>query len=100
MRGRATIRRTFGSLDTYNYRLYFFGQMVSVTIKSVPDLRTDTFTIVIPPINAKDDEQVRFRAVGIYSVHHTSIGGPDLVRGPLITYDSEDMVGVARTVVS
>jgi hypothetical protein len=76
------------------------GQMVTVTIKNVPDLRTDTFTIVIPPINGKDDEQVRFRAVGIYAVHHTSIGGPDLVRGPLISYDSEDMVGIARTVIS
>src|ERR1043166_9319737 len=23
------VRRTFGSLDTYNYRLYFFGDLVS-----------------------------------------------------------------------
>ena len=26
---RATVRRTFGSLDTHNYRLYFFGDLVS-----------------------------------------------------------------------
>ena len=26
---RAAVRRTFGSLDTHNYRLYFFGDLVS-----------------------------------------------------------------------
>src|SRR3954471_2164369 len=26
---RAAIRKTFGSLDTYNYRLYFFGDLIS-----------------------------------------------------------------------
>ena len=26
---RVAVRRTFGSLDTYNYRLYFFGDLVS-----------------------------------------------------------------------
>ena len=29
MRGSAAIRRTFGSLDTYNYRLYFAGDLIS-----------------------------------------------------------------------
>jgi MFS family permease len=29
VRARAAVRRTFGSLDTHNYRLYFFGDLVS-----------------------------------------------------------------------
>src|SRR6476659_9963434 len=28
---RAAIRRTFGSLDTYNYRLFFTGELISHT---------------------------------------------------------------------
>ena len=77
------------------------GLMVTVTINHVPDLRIDTFTLVLPPVNlAEGDPQARVRAVGIYAVHHQNFGGPGLVKGPLISYDSEDMVGIANFIVS
>jgi hypothetical protein len=77
------------------------GRTVTVTVSQVPDLRTETFSILIPAINMfAGDTQVKFTSVGIHTTHHTSIGGPHLVKGALASYDGVDLVGVARHIVT
>src|SRR5690242_11033567 len=57
------------------------GTLVSVTIETVPDLRSVVFSIVLPPFNlGEDDRAARVDTIGIYSTWLTSIGGPALVR--------------------
>jgi hypothetical protein len=75
------------------------GRQVSVTLVNVPDLKTTTFTVVIPKINIGDDHaRVRFHSVGVHADHFTSIGGPDLVTGALTHLDAHDLHGVAQAV--
>jgi hypothetical protein len=76
------------------------GTLVSVTLDVVPDLKTDTFSFFVPVIHMSEGEQqTRFRSVGIHATHRTSIAGPQLVQGPLTTYDGTDLVGVGKSVV-
>jgi len=77
------------------------GTLVTVTLETVPDLETVTFSVVLPAINMREqDQQVEFDAVGIHATHRTSIGGPTLIDGALSSYRSLDLSGQARSVVS
>jgi len=77
------------------------GCEVTVTLEAIPDLKTVTFTVLIPKVNLSDDgRRVRFSSVGIHADRFTSIGGPNLVRGPLVSYDGTDLHGIAKSVVS
>ena len=73
------------------------GHQITVTIEQMPDLRTVTFTLLLPDINLEGAE-TRFRTVGITTITRTSIGGPDLVKGPIQTYFSRILWGTARQV--
>jgi hypothetical protein len=73
------------------------GQQVTVTIEQIPDLRTVTFTLLIPTINL-DESEIRFRTIGIIVTHQTTIGGPDLVKGALQTYRVKELMGRAQSV--
>jgi len=76
------------------------GREVTVTLEAIPDLKTTTFTVLIPKVNIGDDSpRVRFCTVGVHADHFTSIGGPNLVRGPLAAYDGTDLHGIAQSVV-
>jgi len=74
------------------------GTQITVILRAVPDLETDTFTLIVPTVHLADGAAVRFTAVGVFAIHQTSIGGPSLVVGPLTRYDSVDLRGVARAV--
>ncbi len=71
------------------------GQQITVTLEQVPDLRTVTFTLLLPTINLEEPE-VHFRTTGIIMTGRTSIGGPDLVKGALQTYRLKDLRGTAQ----
>lgn len=74
------------------------GQLVTVTIETIPDLHVITFSLLIPPINLTDHE-ARIQTEAIRTTARTSIGGPALVKGQLNTYESVRLHGFARAVV-
>jgi hypothetical protein len=74
------------------------GRQITVTIEQIPDLQTVTFTLLLPDINLEGTE-TPFRAVGITTITRTSIGGPDLVKGPIQTYLPRMFWGTARQVI-
>jgi hypothetical protein len=73
------------------------GQQVTVTLEQVPDLRTETLTLILPAINIEGTGTF-FQTNAIITTHRTSIGGPDLVKGVLQTYRIKTLRGTARTV--
>ena len=74
------------------------GRQITVTIEQFPDLRTVTFTLLLPDINPEGTETL-FRTVGITTITRTSIGGPDLVKGAIQTYLPRIFWGTARHVI-
>lgn len=74
------------------------GKLITVTLEASPDLEVQTLTLVLPPINLEGDESpVRTQAVK--TVHRTTIGGPHLVKGQVLTYELVQLSGLARAVV-
>jgi hypothetical protein len=74
------------------------GQQVTVIIEQISDLRTVTFTLLLPTINLDERESRFFRTIGIITTHRTSIGGPDPVKGTLQTYRLKELKGTAQLV--
>ena len=74
------------------------GQQVTVTLEQIPDLRTETLTLILPAINV-EATGTGFQTIAIITTHRTSIGGPDLVKGVLQTYRTKTLRGTARTVI-
>jgi hypothetical protein len=73
------------------------GLQVTVIIEQIPDLRTVTFTLLLPTINLNGSES-RFQTIGVVATHWTSIGGPDLVKGAVQTYHVKKLKGTAQWV--
>ncbi len=73
------------------------GELVSVTILQVPDLKTVTATVLIPWINLAE-EPVTFKAYLIKTTHQTSIGDADLVRRQPQSYATRALAGKASHV--
>jgi hypothetical protein len=74
------------------------GTLVTVVLEVIPDLHTLTATVVLPDINLGTRKVIRFSTVVILTTNLTSIGGPDLVIGPLQTYQVIKLRGVAQHV--
>ncbi|MGH8886651.1 MAG: hypothetical protein ACRDYX_16045 [Egibacteraceae bacterium] len=74
------------------------GTLVTVTLEMIPDLSTLTATLVLPGINLRNGEKVRFRTLAILTTNLTTIGGPQFVTGPLQTYEVVKLRGVAQHV--
>lgn len=74
------------------------GRQVSVTLEATPDVGTTSLTLLLPPVNLEGNE-APIRTMAIVTRHHSSIGGPDLVKGQVLDYRSIDLAGHARTVV-
>ena len=62
------------------------AQLVTVTLRQIPDLKTKTFTLLIPSINLNGRNSALFETTGFITSHHTTIAGPDVVEGPIQTY--------------
>ncbi len=74
------------------------GQLVTVTTREIPDLKTVTLTLLIPDINLDERGPVMFETRVFFTSHHTTIAGKDLVEGPLQTYFAPELIGQASSV--
>lgn len=75
------------------------GTLVTVDVEAVPDLKTVTFTLVIPRISLGAKTSVTLTTIGITTTAKTSIGGPALVQGQAQSYKVADLKGKASLVV-
>ncbi|MBV6441424.1 MAG: hypothetical protein DYG98_03095 [Haliscomenobacteraceae bacterium CHB4] len=76
------------------------GTLISVTLKSVPDLRTIVLSLILPQVNVSDGQsQVRINIKVIETTVRTSIGGPNLVKGQVQTYKVYALQGTAKHVL-
>ena len=75
------------------------GIEVTALVEQVPDLRTVRLTLLIPRVNVDTDVTV-FAGVGLVTTELTTVGGPDLVEGPLQLYDVRPVAGTAEAVTS
>lgn len=76
------------------------GTLLSVTLNTVPDLRTVVLSLLLPQVNVEDRSPST--AVSVKAIETTirsSIGGPNLVKGQVQTYKSYSLKGVAKSVV-
>ena len=75
------------------------GTVVSIVLKAVPDAETVTLSLLLPRVNLGEGP-AELKAVAIVTTAKTSIGGPDLLTGPLESYKVEQLHGTASQVVS
>jgi hypothetical protein len=62
------------------------GQLVTVTVATVPDLHTITLSVLLPAIHlggpavdvSGGEDQGAFQTQAVLTTHHTSFGGPRL----------------------
>src|SRR6185436_1798547 len=52
------------------------GTEVTVTLESIPDLRTVTLTLVLPDIRMGDGEETSFETIAVITTIATTIAGP------------------------
>ncbi|MFZ2899175.1 MAG: hypothetical protein WA004_11160 [Saprospiraceae bacterium] len=76
------------------------GTLVSVTLKTVPDLYARVFSLLLPRVNVPaNSSEVAVTVKALETTVKTSIGGPDLVSGQLQAYKVYSLGGEARSVV-
>ena len=76
------------------------GTLVTVLTETVPDLRTVTFSLVLPDVNLQQSTKVNIKTIGIVTTSKTSIGGPNLVKGAVQSYKVVTLSGTAKVVQS
>lgn len=74
------------------------GRQITVTLEASPDLEVRTLTLLLPPINL-DGNESPVRTHAVLALHRTSIGGPHLVKGQVLTYEILPLAGLARAVM-
>ncbi len=63
------------------------GALVTVTLDFIADFKRDTLSLLLPEIHLpQDGGSSDFTAIVIWTTHRTSIGGPQLVEGPIQVY--------------
>jgi hypothetical protein len=74
------------------------GELLTVTLEQIPDLRTVTFTLILPVVNVLPASAGTYIQVpAITTTTHTSIAGP--VLGAQMTYSQVNLTGTAQVVV-
>ena len=73
------------------------GAMYTVTLNIVPDLRTLSFTLVLPPVINKTDSPQPFKTIAIKWERHTTLVGPPPT-GAELSYSVIKMHGTAERV--
>jgi hypothetical protein len=74
------------------------GDLLTVTLEEIFDLRTVTFTLILPVVNVLPASAgTHIRVPGITTTTHTSIAGP--VPGPQKTYSVVNLQGTAQFVI-
>ena len=74
------------------------GNLVTVTLWSVPDLKTITFSLLIPTVNLDGPDPRLFETKSLVTIHHTTIAGSDLVQGQLQSYLTGNLLAQASHV--
>jgi hypothetical protein len=75
------------------------GELLMVTIEQILDLRTVTFTLILPVVNVLPGSAgIHIQIFGITTITHTSIAGT--VLGPKQTYSQVNLQGTAQVVTS
>jgi hypothetical protein len=72
------------------------GNEVTVTVATVPDLHTITFTLLLPSFKLPADDTSPFQTIAVKTTHHTTIAGPP--EGPGQSYATIALHGVAQAV--
>ena len=72
------------------------GTEVTVTLESVPDLHTITFTLLLPSFRLRKSGEAAFDTVAIKTTNHTTIAGPP--EGAAQTYEAIELHGTAESV--
>lgn len=93
--GRKTLNFSGSDIQTEQTPI---GTLVTVTIDTVPDLKTVMLSMLLPGVNLQQSTKANIKAIGIFTTTKTSIGGPKLVKGALQTYKVVALSGTARTV--
>jgi len=74
------------------------GQLVTVTLETIADLRIVTFTLILPLVNVMPQSGgTRVQVPGILTTTHTTIAGPG--PGAEKTYSTVNLQGTAQFVV-
>jgi len=74
------------------------GQLVTVTLETIPDLRTVKFTLILPVVTVMPQSVgTRVKVPGITTTTPTSIAGP--LPGPQQLYSSINLRGTAQFIV-
>ena len=75
------------------------GQLVTVILEQVPDLKTVSFTLILPVVSLLPSSRgTKIEVPGISATAHTTIAGPGL--GPSMTYRQAMLSGTAQFVLS
>ncbi|MBT4521985.1 MAG: carboxypeptidase regulatory-like domain-containing protein [Halieaceae bacterium] len=74
------------------------GQLVTLSLRQIPDLKTTTFTLLIPAVNVNEQGPVLFETTAFITNHHTTIAGPALVDGPIQTHFMQSLLAQASQV--
>lgn len=73
------------------------GELLTVTLEQIPDLRTVTFTLILPVVTVLPASVgTHIQVPGITTTTHTTIAGP--VLGPKKTYSHVNLQGTAQVV--
>jgi hypothetical protein len=78
------------------------GQLITVTLEQIPDLRTVTFSLTLPVVRVMPQSSgLSFSVPGITTTNPDSIAGPQLLPpGPLKLYSVVNLRGRAQFIVS
>jgi hypothetical protein len=75
------------------------GQLISVTLESIPDLKTVTFSLILPTVTVMQQSSgTRIKVVGLTTTEPTTIAGPP--PGPQKLYSAVTLRGTAQFIVS
>ena len=72
------------------------GSEVTVTLRTIPDLHTITWTLLLASFRLPEDGESPFETLAIKTTHHTTIAGPPEGAGQ--SYEAVALHGVARAV--
>jgi hypothetical protein len=69
---------------------------ITVTLDTVPDLHTITFTVLLPSFNMPEEGDSEFDTIAIKTTNRTTIAGPP--KGAAQSYEAVTMHGLAKSV--
>jgi hypothetical protein len=92
-----SINRQFSGEDIRSVQSEI-GELLTVTLEQIPDLRTVTFTLILPVVTVLPASAgTHIQVPGITTTTQTTIAGPLL--GPEKTYSQVSLKGTAQVVV-